>query len=109
MSKVRVAMISYDHVHAEFRSRALAEMPNDVNIVAIAEADEVRGDAAVRKFGGTYYKDYRHLLARDDLDLVFIHSANNTHKEIVLDTVAAGKHVFCEKPLSAKSGEFQSA
>jgi predicted dehydrogenase len=27
-------------------------------------------------------------------------SANNTHKEIVLDTVAAGKHLFCEKPLA---------
>jgi predicted dehydrogenase len=100
MSKVRVGMISYDHVHAEFRSRALAEMVDDVRIVAIAEADEVRGQAAVRKFGGTYYKDYRDLLARDDLDLVFIHSANNTHKEIVLEAVAAGKHVFCEKPLA---------
>jgi predicted dehydrogenase len=100
MSKVRVGMISYDHIHAEFRSRALSEMPHDVHIVAIAEADEVRGEAAVRKFGGTYYKDYRDLLTRDDLDLVFIHSANNTHKQIVLDTVAAGKHVFCEKPLA---------
>jgi predicted dehydrogenase len=100
MSKVRVGMISYDHVHAEFRSRALAEMVNDVSIVAIAEADEVRGEAAVRKFGGTYYKDYRDLLTRDDLDMVFIHSANNTHKEIVLEAVAAGKHIFCEKPLA---------
>lgn len=100
MSKVRVGMISYDHVHAEFRSRALAEMPNEVSIVAIAEENEVRGDVAVRRFGGTYYKDYRDLLTRDDLDLVFIHSANNTHKEIVLDAVAAGKHVFCEKPLA---------
>ena len=93
-------MISYDHVHAEFRSRALAEMPNDVCLVAVAEPDEERGNAAVQKFGGTYYKDYRELLKRDDIDLVFIHSANNTHKEIVLETVAAGKDLFCEKPLA---------
>jgi predicted dehydrogenase len=99
-SKVRVGMISYDHVHAEFRSRALAEMPNDVRLVAIAEVDEVRGHEAIQRFGGSYYKDYRELLARDDIDLVFIHSANHTHKEIVLDTVAAGKHLFCEKPLA---------
>jgi predicted dehydrogenase len=100
VSKVRVGMISYDHVHAEFRSRALAEMPNEVCLVAVAEADEERGKAAIQKFGGTYYKDYRELLTRDDIDLVFIHSANNTHKEIVLDTVAAGKDLFCEKPLA---------
>jgi predicted dehydrogenase len=100
MSKVRVGMISYDHVHAEFRSRALAEMADDVRIVAIAEPDEVRGEAAARKFGSKYYQDYRDLLSRNDLDLVFIHSANNTHKEIVLETVKAGKNLFCEKPLA---------
>ena len=100
MSKVRVGMISYDHVHAEFRSRALAEMTDDVRIVAIAEPDEVRGEAAARKFGGKYYQDYRDLLSRNDLDLVFIHSANNTHKEIVLEAVKAGKNLFCEKPLA---------
>jgi hypothetical protein len=33
MSKVRVGMISYDHIHAEFRSRALREMTDDVSIV----------------------------------------------------------------------------
>jgi predicted dehydrogenase len=100
MSKVRVGMISFDHVHAEFRSKALAEMPGEVSIVAIAEADRGRGEAAVSKFGGAYYQDHRELLARDDLDLIFVHSANNTHKGIVLETVAAGKHVFCEKPLA---------
>ena len=68
--------------------------------VAVAEPDEERGNAAVQKFGGTYYKDYRELLKRDDIDLALIHSANNTHKEIVLDTVAAGKDLFCEKPLA---------
>ena len=100
MSKIRVGMISYDHVHAEFRSRALREMADDVTIVAIAEENEMRGTEAVKKFGGTYYKDYRELLDRDDVDLVFIHSANNTHKEIALHAIEAGKHLFCEKPLA---------
>jgi predicted dehydrogenase len=100
MSKVRVGMISYDHIHAEFRSRALREMADEVSIVAIAEANEMRGIEAVKKFGGAYYKDYRDLLNRDDVDLVFIHSANDTHKEIALHAIEAGKHLFCEKPLA---------
>ena len=100
MSKIRVGMISYDHIHAEFRSRALKEIADDVSIVAIAEENEMRGAEAVKKFGGTYYKDYRDLLDRDDVDLVFIHPANNTHKEIALHSIEAGKHLFCEKPLA---------
>jgi predicted dehydrogenase len=42
MPKIRVGMISYDHIHAEFRSRALKEMADDVEIVAVADRDEAR-------------------------------------------------------------------
>jgi predicted dehydrogenase len=98
--KVRVGMISYEHVHAEFRSRALSEMREAVEIIAVADDDEVRGKAAQQRYGGTYYRDYRQLLDRSDVDFVFIHSANNRHKRMVLDTIAAGKALFCEKPLA---------
>jgi predicted dehydrogenase len=98
--KVRVGLISFDHVHAEFRSRALAELADSVQIVAIAEAEEERGRDAVSRFGGIYFSDYRRLLEEAKADLIFIHSANDQHKEIVVDTVRAGKAVFCEKPLA---------
>jgi len=103
MPRIRVGMISYDHVHAEFRSRALKEMTDDVEIVAVADHDESRASEAQRKFGGRPYRDYRELLQRNDLDLVFIHSANNEHKAMVLDTVSAGKALFCEKPLATSA------
>jgi predicted dehydrogenase len=98
--KVRIGMVGFEHVHAEFRSRALAEMKEAVEIVAVADDDEVRGNAAQQRYGGTYHRDYRQLLERSDVDFVFIHSANNRHKRMVLDTVAAGKALFCEKPLA---------
>ncbi|HEY4783061.1 MAG TPA: hypothetical protein VIH54_14680, partial [Chthoniobacterales bacterium] len=72
--KVRVGMVSYEHVHAEFRSRALAEMGDVVEIIAVADDDEVRGSAAQQRYGGTYHRDYRQLLERSDVDFVFIHS-----------------------------------
>lgn len=105
MPKIRVGMISYDHIHAEFRSRALKEMANDVEIVAVADSDEARVCEAQRKFGGSLYRDYRELLERSDLDLVFIHSGNNEHKAMVLDTVSAGKALFCEKPLATNAAD----
>ena len=44
-------------------------------------------------------KDYRSLLDMYDIEAVVISTPNNTHCEIVLDAFAAGKHVFCEKPM----------
>lgn len=38
--------------------------------------------------------------ARDDVDVVAVTTPPHTHAEIVLDAVAAGKHVLCEKPFA---------
>jgi predicted dehydrogenase len=105
MSKIKVGMLSYEHIHAEFRSKALSEMTQEVEILALADEDESRGKQAQRKFGGTFYGDYRKLLDRDDLDLVFIHSANQKHKSMVLDTIRSGKALFCEKPIATNAAD----
>ncbi len=39
-----------------------------------------------------------------DIDIVSIAAPNTSHKEISLAAVAAGKHVYCEKPLAADAG-----
>jgi predicted dehydrogenase len=45
------------------------------------------------------HTDYRELCARDDLDAVTITTPNAVHAQQALAAFAAGKHVFCEKPL----------
>ncbi|GHO90461.1 hypothetical protein KSF_005090 [Reticulibacter mediterranei] len=98
--KINVGMISFAHVHADFRARALGEIEG-VEIVAIADDNEQRGRAAAATYGvETFYTNYHDLLSREDLDLIFIHAENNRHVEIVEATVAAGKHIFCEKPMA---------
>ncbi|NPV54596.1 MAG: Gfo/Idh/MocA family oxidoreductase [Firmicutes bacterium] len=98
--KLGVGMISYAHVHAQFRSRALCEIP-EVSIKAIADDNEARGRAAASEYGAPYYySDYRSLLDRKDIGLVFIHSETNRHAEIAIAAAEAGKHVFCEKPMT---------
>jgi predicted dehydrogenase len=98
-------MISFDHVHADMRMKALLEQPEDVEIVAISEKDEARGRASQKKYGGELYHDYRKLLERKDLDFVFIHSATSEHSQMVLATADAGIGVFCEKPLATSHDE----
>ncbi|MBB6669457.1 Gfo/Idh/MocA family protein [Cohnella nanjingensis] len=104
MSKLRIGMISFEHVHADFRSKALSEM-EDVVIAAVADDDRARGEAASARYGGDYYSDYRQLLERKDLDFIFIHSANGDHLRMVLDTVSAGKNLFCEKPIATSAAD----
>jgi predicted dehydrogenase len=45
-------------------------------------------------------KDYRELLGRKDIDAVVIATPEHWHQRIVLDALAAKKHVYCEKPLT---------
>ena len=45
-------------------------------------------------------KDYRELLDRKDVDAVIVAVADFQHRRVVLDCVAAGKDVYCEKPMS---------
>ncbi|MBB6733452.1 Gfo/Idh/MocA family protein [Cohnella zeiphila] len=104
MAKLRVGMIGYEHVHADFRSKALSEM-EEVEIVAVADSDRTRGEAAAARYGGDRYDDYRKVLERKDIDFVFIHSANGDHKEMVLETAAAGKSLFCEKPMATSAAD----
>lgn len=46
------------------------------------------------------YLDYRDMIARDDLDAVIIASPDQLHREMIVNTLNAGKHILCEKPLA---------
>src|ERR687889_1391479 len=64
-----------------------------------------RNEAGVREAADTlgwvsYETDYRNLIARNDIDLVDVVTPGNTHREIVLTALEAGKHLLCEKPLA---------
>jgi predicted dehydrogenase len=51
------------------------------------------------------YNDYQKLLERKDIDAVVIATVDNWHAQCTIDAVEAGKHVFCEKPMSRYLGE----
>jgi predicted dehydrogenase len=68
---------------------------------AICGRDEagVKDAAATLGWEG-YETDYHSLLERDDIGLVDVVTPGNTHHEIAIAALEAGKHVLCEKPLA---------
>ena len=58
-------------------------------------------EASLRALGvSDCTKDYKKILSDPEIDAVLICSSTNTHADISLEAIAAGKHVFCEKPVS---------
>jgi predicted dehydrogenase len=104
---IRVGMISWAHVHAEFRAKALLE-EDDVVIAWIADDDEARGRAAAERFGvEEFSNDWRPLVERADVDVVFVHAENDRHVEPIVAAAQAGLDVFCEKPVATNAADAQ--
>ena len=51
------------------------------------------------------FTDYKDLLALSEINTVIIATPDSLHRDMVLDALAAGKHVMCEKPLALNREE----
>jgi len=70
----------------------------EVAALADVSADELARVAARLNVTATY-QDYRQVLELPEVDAVAICTPSDTHKRVILDAAAAGKHIFCEKPI----------
>ncbi|APY85319.1 gfo/Idh/MocA family oxidoreductase [Streptomyces alfalfae] len=77
------------------------DLPVEPALAAVCgrDADAVRA-AADRLGWAAAETDWRALIARDDVDLVDICTPGDSHAEIAIAALDAGKHVLCEKPLA---------
>ncbi|HET8631063.1 MAG TPA: Gfo/Idh/MocA family oxidoreductase [Thermomicrobiales bacterium] len=83
---------------------ALRRVPGAA-VVAICSAQRARAEAVAARFGlPRATDDYRDLLG-PDVDAVVVAAPPALHAPLVRDALAAGKHVFCEKPLAASLAE----
>ncbi|MGH3655629.1 MAG: Gfo/Idh/MocA family protein [Micromonosporaceae bacterium] len=77
------------------------DLPVVPRMATICGRDErATAEAADRHGWASYSTDWRRLLARDDIDLIDICTPGDTHAEIAIAALEAGKHVLCEKPLA---------
>ena len=69
-------------------------------VAALADVFPVELAAVAAKLNvGKTFADYRQVLELPEVDAVAICTPTNTHYQMILDAAAAGKHIFCEKPI----------
>ncbi|MCF6409483.1 Gfo/Idh/MocA family protein [Pseudalkalibacillus salsuginis] len=99
MGKIKVGVIgagSISEMHFESYKNN-----DDVEIYAVCDMNEQRANEKAEKYGAKkHYKNYQDLLADSEIDAVSICTWNNTHAEITIASLEAGKHVLVEKPLT---------
>lgn len=95
------------HTHA-YRTMSLFYDPVPVatRLVGVATTSLASAEKAARAGGyDLATDDYRRLLDRDDIHIIHCCTPNDTHREIVTAAIAAGKHVYCDKPLARNLAE----
>lgn len=89
--------------HSRGCRRAPSYFPNrdyEPDLVVVSDTVAARRDDAVRSFGfRKAVEDWRDVMSDPDVDVVFITAPNMLHVEMAEAAAAAGKHVFCEKPV----------
>ena len=81
---------------------------NNVVQAAVCDLFKTRNDIAKTTVGTsdvTTFDDYRKLLERKDIDAVVIATHDPWHTKCAIDAMEAGKHVYCEKPMTRYLGE----
>ncbi|MEU8611538.1 Gfo/Idh/MocA family oxidoreductase [Actinoplanes sp. NPDC048791] len=111
MGQLRVGMVGYAfmgaaHSQAWRTVNHAFDLPLSARMSVVCGRDEDKVAAAAVKLGWEgHATDWRAVVERDDIDLVDICTPGDTHREIALAALAAGKHVLCEKPLANSVAE----
>ncbi len=103
---VRVAMVGYAFMGAAHsqgwrNAHRFFDLPATPELTVLCGRTADATEAAARKLGwADWATDWRDVVERDDVDVVDICTPGDTHRDIALAALAAGKHVLCEKPLA---------
>ena len=113
-SDLGIGMVGYAfmgaaHSQAWRTAPAFFDLPLHPRLRAICGRNEDAAGDVARRFGWESVEtDWRALLTRDDIDVIDICTPGNTHAEIAIAALEAGKHVLCEKPLANTVAEAEA-
>jgi len=108
--RIAVAVVGIGFGIGQNHLVGIHEKSNEDNTVVAAASDlfNKRRDFAMKNANlkaADVYLDYRKILERKDIDAVLIATHDPWHAQATIDTLEAGKHVYCEKPMTRYLGE----
>ena len=86
---------------------ALKDQDN-LEFLGVADCWETRANAGAEKMGAKAFTDYRKVLDIKEIDYVTIATPEHWHSKMTLDSLDAGKAVYCEKPMTHRIEEAQA-
>ncbi|MEV1018208.1 Gfo/Idh/MocA family oxidoreductase [Micromonospora sp. NPDC049751] len=104
--ELRIGMVGYAfmgaaHSQAWRTVNRVYDLPARARMALVCGRDTTAVSEAADRLGwDAYTTDWRDLVNRDDIDVVDVCTPGDSHAEIALAALAAGKHVLCEKPLA---------
>lgn len=109
MKKVNIGIIGIGRI-GKLHIENVSKLP-EVQIAAISDihVDEQLVEWAARYGIRNVSTDYREVIGHPDIDAVFICSSTDTHVPLIIEAAHAGKHIFCEKPVSFSFEETKRA
>jgi 1,5-anhydro-D-fructose reductase (1,5-anhydro-D-mannitol-forming) len=96
---IRVAMLSFWHVHASDYARQAREN-SATTVAAVWDETPDRGRAQAKDLGVPFFERLDDLLARADIDGVIVDTPTTMHRDVMVAAARAGKHIFTEKVLA---------
>ncbi|NTF88600.1 Gfo/Idh/MocA family oxidoreductase [Agrobacterium rhizogenes] len=94
------------HVFGFASAQKVFDLPYRLEMHTVADITEEAAARGAANFGFVHAStDWRTLVSNPEIDLIDITAPNALHKEMALAAIAAGKHVYCEKPLAPLSAD----
>jgi predicted dehydrogenase len=90
-----------------FALQQFTQVPG-VKLLGMAGTHRPAAAAAAKRFGVPDIEEIDALLARDDIDMVYLATPPFLHFSQTMKALAAGKHVLCEKPLAMNVAEAEA-
>ena len=99
MKKLKIGVIGTGRIGKVHIATLVQSVPQ-AEVVAIADTDLKSANEVASMFGiKSVYSNYMDVLNHPEVEAVAICSPTDTHARYIVDAAAAGKHIFCEKPV----------
>ncbi|WP_337286655.1 Gfo/Idh/MocA family oxidoreductase [Candidatus Methylomirabilis sp.] len=98
---LNIAIIGCGRI-GEREASAVVSIP-DLRLVAVSDVGPAFREKALRmgeKYECDAVHEWRHLVTRDDVNIVIVSTPTTFHKDMSIEAMKHGKHVICEKPLA---------